>query len=203
MIEIKKMHINEMETYDVSICNENKVLQILFGGNLDLAWNIYDKNKHSTVKINSIEEIEITKENYFIYSLFEKLFNDIKNCNISQDFTGLQSNLAERKNGLKTKDVYKKLFHNDYIEWYSDGSCEEEANIVKINKVNEKFVISFKKRNEDISLSGYQVCFSNSGSKYAPFNVIFMRMYNELLKYDPDYQQIYIEEYMYQKTLKK
>ena len=47
--------------------------------------------------------------------------------------------------------------------------------------------------------------FRNSGSTYDPFNIIFMRMFNKLQEYIPEYHQIHIEEMNYSKkrTLKK
>ena len=47
----------------------------------------------------------------------------------------------------------------------------------------------------------YSIRFRNSGSRYEPFNICFMQMYNELKNYDSNCHQIHIEEYLYkQKT---
>ena len=43
----------------------------------------------------------------------------------------------------------------------------------------------------------------NSGSRYLPFNSCFMDFYNKLQKIDPDYYQMHLEEYVYNKTYKK
>ena len=43
--------------------------------------------------------------------------------------------------------------------------------------------------------------FRNSGSLYDPFNMIFMRMFNKLQNYDPEYHQIHFEEINYAKKL--
>ncbi len=48
--------------------------------------------------------------------------------------------------------------------------------------------------------------FRNSGSRYSPFNTVFMKMYNDLKEIDDinDYgHQIHIEEYIYTKKLHK
>lgn len=48
--------------------------------------------------------------------------------------------------------------------------------------------------------------FRNSGSRYEPFNMVFMRMFLQLQKVDDisDYgHQIHIEEYLYKKSLVK
>ena len=41
----------------------------------------------------------------------------------------------------------------------------------------------------------------NSGSRYSPHNIVFMRMFNELQEYYPEYHQIHMEEIEYQKKL--
>ena len=46
---------------------------------------------------------------------------------------------------------------------------------------------------------------SNSGSRYAPFNIVFMRMFTKLQDIDDinDYgHQIHIEEYLYNQKVK-
>ena len=54
-------------------------------------------------------------------------------------------------------------------------------------------------------VNSVSIRFRNSGSRYNPFNIIFMKMFNKLQEYNPEYHQIHIEELEYQKklTLKK
>ena len=40
------------------------------------------------------------------------------------------------------------------------------------------------------------VRFRNSGSRYDPFNIIFMKLYQGLCALDYEYHQIHIEEYL-------
>lgn len=42
-----------------------------------------------------------------------------------------------------------------------------------------------------------------SGSRFGFYFMPFMSMYQKLKEYNQDYQQIHIEEYLYQKSLKK
>jgi len=71
-----------------------------------------------------------------------------------------------------------------------------------IYKENDKFRLEFILQNKKMS-HYIDVRIRNSGSRYIPFNQVFMKLYNSLQEYDSDYHQIHIEEYMYQKTLKK
>ena len=45
--------------------------------------------------------------------------------------------------------------------------------------------------------------FRNSGSRYDPFNIIFMRLYQGLCNLDYEYHQIHIEEYLQESKIKK
>ena len=47
------------------------------------------------------------------------------------------------------------------------------------------------------------VRFRNSGSRYDPFNCVFMRFYQRLQEVDPNYHQVHIEELIYRKKLKR
>jgi len=92
------------------------------------------------------------------------------------------------------------------IEWYSDELPIDIASKLTIKKEEETFKVLFEKSKKawDGIFITYSIRFRNSGSRYNPFNINFMQMYNELKEYDPNYHQIHIEEYLYkQKVLKK
>ena len=72
---------NEYGTKDIHLIEENKTLSIVFAGTGALHW-IIKNNKTDKDEEYSYDSFEITKENYQVYSLFEKLFYDIKNINI-------------------------------------------------------------------------------------------------------------------------
>ena len=101
------------------------------------------------------------------------------------------------------------MFDGKTIEWHSDDDRYERSDCVKINKVDDTFVLEFIRPSitEDNFIYRTPGCisirFRNSGSTYDPYNMIFMRMFNKLQEYDPDYHQIHIEELTYRKTLKK
>lgn len=212
MLEIKKVFYEHTQTYIIMISDGKQIFQMSFAGNLDLYWNIYDLTDNYAKDINIIKKINITKENYVLYSLFERLFYDIKNCNVFDDslITFYESEeerqeaILRRKQmneNLKNWDSYKMLFHGGYIEWHCDDYCYEEGNIVRIKKKKEYYEVSIQKQKLDMYNVGYSIRFRNSGSTYAPFNMIFMEMYNKLQEYDPSYRQIHMEEYLYQKRL--
>ena len=167
--------------------------------------------------------LEITKEDNAIYTLFEQLYNRIKNASvfdIDTEIALFESGLShfdsladiydfykENVASLKESDAYHELFDGKTITWCSDEIYDDSNDLVKINFDGEKFILEFAKRKQNELLSSpynIPVRFSNSGSRYNPFNVIFMRMFQDLQKYNTEFHQIHIEEYLYnQKILKK
>ena len=193
--------------YTINIYDSNKILTITFGGNLDLYWYLSSKEK------KEVDTFEITKENYFLYSLFDILYNDIVNCNLfkvyDEELSFVNSikelqKIYNRKKELNKifseYEEYKRLYNGEYICWYSDDDSIEDANYVKIIKDDYKYIIEFFSnfKSNTIWLSN-TIRFRNSGSRYMPFNMIFMEMYNSLCTSDYDENQIHIEEYLYKK----
>ena len=193
--------------YTIDIFDDKKILTITFGGNLDLYWNLTSEEKRE------VDTFEITKENYFLYSLFEILYNDIVNCNLFKvydeelSFANSSKELQmiyDRKKELNKRfseyEEYKRLYNGKYICWYSDDDPIEDANYVKIIKKDDKYVLEFlsNKKASTLWLSN-AIRFRNSGSRYMPFNMIFMEMYNSLCTSEYDENQIHIEEYLYKK----
>ena len=127
---------------------------------------------------------------------------------------------------FEDKDRYRLFNHGNYnnlfdrenntITWYSDETSYKVSNYLTIKKDKEAFKINFFIQEH---IEGYDmdfhskyyipVRFRNSGSRYDPFNIVFMRMYNKMKEVDDAYEmghQIHIEEYMYaqeKKLLKK
>lgn len=194
MVVIEKF--NNSHGYNVFLIKINdKMFEISFQNNGDLYWRyIYEKN---ILECPENIEFVITKENYFLYHLFYKLYESVKSGKV---YYGLE----EDADSLQAKN--DELFKNGVIDWYSDDSYYEIASRLIIKKENDIFRVIFKKSklSEDEMFVTYTVRFRNSGSRYNPFNISFMNMYNELKNYEPEYHQIHIEEYLYdQKVLKK
>ena len=208
MLKITKAK-NEMNSYDFKIESEENTLGIIFGGNGDLYFFI---NKLNFEDAEQIVNFEITKENYFLFSLFEELYNKIINCNIykldemelphanDEEILERINMYAEWNEDLKSSIEYKKLVNNDIISWRHDEQIYEEANILNIYKEEEKYRLEFVLINKEIS-HYIDIRFRNSGSRYIPFNRVFMELYRKLQIYNPEYHQIHMEEYMYRKKL--
>ena len=169
-------------------------------------------NKRTIEDDPKMDSFTITKENFKIYSLFDELYNNIKEINIFDDF-------SENKDIYRLCNYanYQELFdeENKTITWYSDETAHEVANYLKIKKEDDSFKISFyiqeykEGYDRDFNTINYiPVRIRNSGSRYAPFNIIFMKMYQKLKEVDDvnEYgHQIHMEEYLYneEKVLKK
>ena len=207
------MRISKVENefgLQIFIEEDNSYLSILYGGNLDLYWSIHS-NKRTLENDSKTDTFTITKENYKLYNLFENLYNDIKEINLFEDF-------EEDKDRYRVynRSNYQELFdeENKTITWYSDETAHEVANYLKIKKETDCFIINFNIQenidgyDSDFNSSLYDISirFSNSGSRYDPFNIIFMRMYERLKKIDDvnDYgHQIHMEEYLYEEEHQK
>lgn len=195
----------------------NQSLWITFGGNGDLYWALnVDSEEYIPLKKREKSQFKITKENYFIYSLFEQIYDDISNCKVFEpapieinlcatqdDFEQLETDHEALNQSLKKGERYQNLYHDGIIEWRSDESYYEDANSVEIRKNGEEILLDFIHREEEISFCDYSIRFRNSGSSYSPFNAVFMKMFNKLQEYDPNNHQIHIEEYLYKQKIKK
>ena len=207
MVEINKE--KDANGYDrFKIITDDGNFNIMFGGNLDLYWFYWPKENINDWPL--FKKITITKENYFLYQKIDELYENIKEQrpyqkNEKDEYaTFLEeldlSNLNESK---ETDCAYEKLFQDGIIKWYSDDAPLEEASRIEIKKLEETYTITFYQGKEEYNFQTFSVRFSNSGSRYHPYNFTFMNMYNGLSEYDPNYHQIHIEEYLYSKKLQK
>lgn len=237
-MEITRQYYEREGCYNFYLSEDNKILEITFGGNLDLYWSLKIIREHKEdldeIMYSTNDEVKdnfiITKENYFIYSLFEELYNDILESRIfvpihkrktsdeieldDDDFDVWNKydefDFNKRNEWYKNQSIYQKLFNGKTIEWHSDDEEFSVANRVTIEKVDDTFVLEFTRPylSESKRFSGLlfssdkvNIRFRNSGSTYDPYNAIFMRMFNKLQEYDPDNHQMHIEEINYQRKL--
>ena len=192
---------------NISFIEGNDTLIMSFGGNLDFYMAIRSKEAGDS------HEFTITKENYYVYSLFERLYNDIRNINLPhmndehipyyvETDEDLKEYLKEREEKIEeTKKNYREcnLSHyndlynseTDTITWYSDETSYKVSNYVTINKIDDTFKLNFSIQeyiegyNYDFHTPHYiAVRFSNSGSLYEPFNDLFMKLYIDMCKTD-------------------
>lgn len=214
MLEIKKQ-IDENGYYTFSFITEDGTFKISFQNNLDLYWRYVHENIISEEP--NTKEFFITKENYQIYTIFEELYNSIKNSNPYSGYTFITP-ISFYHNDLEREELEEievpenphpnYLYKNGIITWCSDDfSSMEKASNFKINKLEDAFIITFKKseieRDCGMYFQTYSVRIRNSGSRYDPYNIAFMKMYQDLKEYEPT-NQMHIEEYLYeQKKLTK
>ncbi len=157
--------------YDIKLIDGSKNLTIMYGGNGDLYWSLV--NDDWEVFYEGItDHFDITKENYEVYKAFEALLLNIKAISMREELTN-----------------YNKLYDakKNEVTWISDELAKEVANEVTISKQSEVIRLSFKTKPQTF---GYDrnyfqfgmisIRFRNSGSRYRPFNLIFMNLFNEL-----------------------
>lgn len=205
----------------------DKTFRISFSGNLDLYFSLEDFDNDSTFIIG--------KDNYEIYTLFDKLYSDVINANIYEKLTDKEINfiiflsesekedyhpkIAEElkrrekyQNDLKKSIQYQNLVQDDVIIWRSDEYFTEIAPFVKIKKLKNAYILEFGKpiiseeyeNDADLMLMDPRritVRFRNSGFRYEPFNILFMKLYQGLYKLDYDHHQIHIEENLIQERI--
>lgn len=205
MVKVEK--IKYEKGYIFRITTDEGVFSISFCGNLDLYFNyecdncILDEPKVKTFKI--------TKGNYFLYSIFKKLYEDIKNCNIYFDEDNnleeddmeihdfVASDLNDRVRESE-KDNPKRLFHDDMVDFHSDDYTYEDTSRLIIRDLDEEIELTFVKGRTDVLPETFAVRICNSGSRHQPFNVLFMHLYHQLIEYEPNFHQIHIEEILYE-----
>lgn len=169
---------------------DNVIFKIFLGGNGDLYWIIDNLDKDDGL---FYQDFLITKENYFIYFLFEQLYMNIVSCKFD-----------EKK--VKQNEKYNSLVNDKCITWISDDRDYKYNCAVKISKIDDIFLLEFVK-SESMNKNFFwdnsfdiSIRFCNSGSYYKPFNQFFMGMYHKLLDYNPMYHQVHIEELEFLKS---
>ena len=200
----RRQNEKEKNIYDYTIKNGKSKLEIYFGGTLDLFFEISD-GTFIPKDESGIMSIDITKENYEIFCLFKDLHEDVINCRINENDS------LEKRNKLKFERSYNLLVDDKKsFEWVHDDQMYNSGDRFVFSKVDDDtyrmdFIRTSINEQFDLKNGNYiSVRIRNSGSRYEPFNIPFMRFYNKLQEIDPNYHQIHIEELLYQpKTLKK
>ena len=179
LYELEVMHMqvklvkNDNLTYDIKLIDGSKNLTIMYGGNGDLYWSLVNDDWVSFYE-GITNHFDITKENYEVYKSFESLLLYLKATSIREELTN-----------------YNKLYDvkSNEVTWISDKLIEEVANEVTISKQSEVIRLSFKTKpwvwgydRNYFEFGMISIRFRNSGSRYRPFNLIFMNLFNELQK---------------------
>lgn len=95
----------------------------------------------------------ITRENGAVYSIFKDLFADIENVNVCTLDDDIFNNYeAEKYNKIYNEEAFKYDFYhyfelydieNKTITWCSDEFNHDNANILKIRKIDDEFELEF------------------------------------------------------------
>jgi|GEM_PF-5322597 len=147
--------------YSFIITTDEGKFEIVFAGNLDLYWSYMYQG--SLLDAPESKSFTITKENYYLFSLIDQLYEDIKNCNLFEvdeyDIARCK-NIEEIENQyiekVKLNNQFRKqqdikpdrLFRNGTIEWHCDDFPYDESGIVKIEKEEDVFRLTFSKNKQ-------------------------------------------------------
>ena len=154
---------------DILIRNNKKLLKIFYGGNGDLYLDIFgDYHKEGNGYRWSTFSISMEED---VYPYFAQFIHDIRDCNVF-DETG-----ANQK--LKNSAMYQQLVQEKSIVWFSDNIYEEKANQLILKQNKNEITFTFIDNPEDPTFGfGIRVC--NSGSRYDPFHLCFMKLFQQL-----------------------
>lgn len=155
---IKKAPRDEKGYYDLIFTDKNgREIFMTVGGNGDLFW-IPKNHKQNRV-------FEFDKSDKIAYRVFEQLFQ-----------------MVEKKD-----DRYRPVLNGNTITFISEDWHEDEANVLKIVRSNDSFVIEFIENTNREAWSyphrGCNICFCNSGSRVPTVENLFMTMFTNLAYY--------------------
>ena len=221
---------NDGNYYNIELQRDSdKTLSIFFGGNLDLYFSLENFKSDPTFVIGKdyfeiyalFDKVYQDVINADIYgNITEEEIDHIifmSEMNKKDYHEEIEKELKRRekyKKDLKKCHQYKSLVQDGVIIWRSDEYFDEIAPFVKIKKQENAFILEFEKPNipneykndADLMLMDPRritVRFRNSGSRYDPFNIIFMKLYQGLCTLDYEYHQIHIEEYLLDSKIKR
>ena len=190
---IIKRYPNRQHSYDYEFDDGKNILRIFHGGTLDLYFELNTRELMPQREEVCID-FNISKDNNEIYKIFDRLYNKIIDDTVT----------------YKNIRSYSLLVDKDKrITWRSEEDLYEYADRMTITKEEDNYRLSFIRVPDDKDnylrngyCIGIRIC--NSGCTYYPYNTLFMEMYNELQKVDPEYHQIDMEEVLFhQKVLSK
>ena len=189
MEELRKGKNNEGHNYVAVVTDEGK-FSLSFGEDHDLYIGFYASKDAGDDDVS----FTITKENYYIFSIVDKLYNNVKNRSKQTE---------EIKKEYEEFYVEAKVpFENNQIRWISDDFENEKGSelIIKYNEEEDTYVFTFKKSCSKILYNTYLVKIDTIGSYYHPYSDNFIEFYQDLLDYNDEYHQIHIDEYLFNKS---
>lgn len=182
------------------ICSGYEVIAIKNNfGNLKL-FTFSDNDLHITC--DALEEsnnysIEISPCDSYFYTLIDEVYDAVSN---HQPFKYLKYDF-EAKDLVFPEKVSnsKRLFKDGVIEWHSDDCAYNIGSVLYITKEDNKYIIAFQKSKIHLDrvdpFTDFTVTIGNS-SRYNPYNITFMNMFNKLRDYDFLINQVSISNYV-------
>ena len=204
----------------VVLSRGKKELQVIFAPNLDvyLALNNFGDDptfvigKDNTVLYNLFDKLYLNTINFNIFPL--NVNEVVEQAEFREEDYHLalkDEEIYHQKYQERLKDIanHEGLIKNDEITWMSDDYPEEVAPEFRIEKLDNAYVFTFSNQKfakgidnplYDIYLNDkdfISVRIRMSGSRYDPFNVLFMSLFSRLKEITfYESMPIGIEEYM-------
>ena len=151
---------------NIFLKNNEKSVVLTYLNNGDLNISLHGKvnENHSSFIIDN--------ESEYIYRLFNQLYSEVEEANIYNNGSSI---------GYNNMSNYNKLFKNKVITWYSD---DENNNVLMISKLDDCYLLDFYGLSYRENKKNINVNFKGKDSRYEPFNIIFMRLFNKLNRLD-------------------
>lgn len=160
--------------------------------------NLYFSYLGNTIDDKDEYSFSIDKENLFLYECFDELYDSIE----SEKPFKYSDNLLNPDYVYPLSKVSTEFIHEyETIDFHSEDEDYDLSSVLKIKKGKDSYVVSFKKSKAKVGHSAYSVCIKNGGSRYDPYNVSFMIMYNKLRAHDFDLDNV--QSKGYNKVLKR
>lgn len=179
---------------EYTFTEDNLVFKMYYGGNLDLHWEI----QNNDVNMDNYEEYAelplefvISPEYPEVYMLFSELFDSVKSLamELESEYALKEKAKMEALDELvyvedeKEVPVHELIVRNNVVVWHSDETELDLANYVTITRIDGNMLLTFRKGVVVNDIPGtITIRFRNNGSKYAPFNVYFMKLFSSMEK---------------------
>lgn len=175
---------NFENTYDIKLTKDGKTLTILFSRVLDLYMVLGDGDM-IPFRTSKTINFDIDTNDKEVYELFDKLYSDIINGNVF-------GKKFKRKKAIDSSLIcsYNLLVdENKNIIWASDDGLLDEVDRMQITKMSDSYRLTFTRNDKQSdfdfkSPTGIYIRLRTSGSRYDPFHIPFMRMYQSFQKID-------------------
>ncbi|MBQ6546615.1 MAG: hypothetical protein IJL74_01285 [Bacilli bacterium] len=195
MVDVRRDVCSGFEVF--SIKNSTGNLKFFYFYDFDLCWSCDDKEDSDT------SSIEFGPEDSYMYTLIDEVYDSIST---NQPFKHLKYDFeAKDLVFLEGNDYSKRLFKNGMVEWHSDDCIYRVGSIIYITKENNRYIVTLQKGKTHINriypFSDFTVSIANN-SRYSPYNITFMNMFNKLREYDFLMNQAEINKYVSKDNVK-